>query len=109
MQAIQASLDGLAARQRIIAQNLANSETPGYIAQTVNFEDSLQSAIANGDPTQTAITTGVTSDPVNLNGNNVAVDKETLALVDTGLRYQLATESMNNEFRVLGDSLRQDL
>jgi len=109
MQAIQASLDGLAARQRIIAQNLANSETPGYIAQTVNFEDSLQSAIANGDPTQTAITTGVTSDPVNLNGNNVAVDKETLALVDTGLRYQLATESMNNKFRLLHDSMSNTL
>ena len=46
MQAIQTSLDGLAARQRIIAQNLANSETPGYIAQNVNFEDSLRSAMA---------------------------------------------------------------
>jgi len=109
MQAIQASLDGLAARQRIIAQNLANSETPGYIAQTVSFEDSLSSAIANGDPTQAAITTGVTSDPTNLNGNNVAVDKETLALVDTGLRYQLAAESMNNKFRLLHDSMSNTL
>ena len=43
MQAIQTSLDGLAARQRIIAQNLANSETPGYISQNVDFEDSLRS------------------------------------------------------------------
>jgi flagellar basal-body rod protein FlgB len=109
MQAIQASLDGLAARQRIIAQNLANSETPGYTAQTVSFEDSLASAIAGGDPTQAAITTGVTSDPANINGNNVSVDSETLAMIDTGLRYQLATESMNNKFRVLHDSMRQDL
>ena len=109
MQAIQASLDGLAARQRIIAQNLANSETPGYIAQTVNFEDSLNSAIANGNPTQAQITTASTSDPVNINGNNVVVDKETLSLVDTGLRYQLATESMNNKFRLLHDSMRDDL
>ena len=109
MQAIQASLDGLAARQRIIAQNLANSETPGYIAQTVSFEDSLSSAIAGGDPTQAAITTGVTSDPTNINGNNVAVDKETLALVDTGLRYQLAAESMNNKFRLLHDSMSNNL
>ena len=109
MQAIQASLDGLAARQRIIAQNLANSETPGYIAQTTNFEDSLSAAIASGDPTQAQITTGVTSDPTNINGNNVAPDKETLALVDTGLRYQLATESMNNKFRLLHDSMSNTL
>jgi hypothetical protein len=30
-------------------------------------------------------------------------------LIDTGLRYQLATQSMNNEFNILRDSLRQDL
>ena len=52
MQAIQTSLDGLAARQRIISQNLANSETPGYLSQNVNFEDSLRSAMASGDPGQ---------------------------------------------------------
>ncbi len=109
MQAIQASLDGLSARQRIIAQNLANSETPGYTAQTVSFEDSLASAIGNGDPTQASISTGVTSDPANINGNNVSVDNETLNLIDVGLRYQLMAESMNNKFRVLHDSLRQDL
>jgi flagellar basal-body rod protein FlgB len=109
MQAIQASLDGLSARQRIIAQNLANAETPGYTAQTVSFEDSLTAAIGNGDPTQASISAGVTSDPANINGNNVSVDNETLGLVDVGLRYQLMAESMNNKFRVLHDSLRQDL
>ena len=109
IQAIQTSLDGLAARQRMIAQNLANSETPGYLAQTVNFEDSLRSAMASGDPGQAAISTATSSDPTNPNGNNVNVDAETVSLVDTGLRYQLATQSMNNEFSVLRDSMRQDL
>ena len=109
MQAIQTSLDGLAARQRIIAQNLANAETPGYIAQNVNFEDSLRSAMASGDPGQAAVTTSTSSDPTLPNGNNVNVDTETIGLVDTGLRYQLATQSMNNEFSILRTSLRQDL
>jgi len=44
-----------------------------------------------------------------ITGNNVSVDGETLSMVDTGLRYQLATESMNNKFRILHDSMRQDL
>jgi len=109
MQAIQASLDGLAARQRVIAENLANSETPGYQAQTVSFEDSLASAVAGGDATMAQISTGTSSAPVGANGNNVDMNKETLSLVDTGMRYQLATESMNNEFKVIGDSMRQDL
>lgn len=109
MQAIQTSLDGLAARQRIIAQNLANAETPGYTAQNVNFEDSLRSAMASGDPAQAGVTTSNSTDPTLPNGNNVNVDTETVGLVDTGLRYQLATQSMNNEFNILRDSLRQDL
>ena len=109
IQAIQSSLDGLAARQRIIAQNLANAETPGYIAKNVNFEDSLRSAMASGEPSQTSITTSNTSDPTLPNGNNVKVDAQTVALVDTGLRYQLATVSMNNEFNIIRDSMRQDL
>jgi flagellar basal-body rod protein FlgB len=109
MQAIQASLDGLAARQRISAQNLANSETPGYTAQTVNFEDSLSAALASGDPSRTTISTGVTADPPNINGNNVSVDTETISMIDTGLKYQLATQEMNNKFRILHDSARQDL
>jgi len=109
MQAIQSSLDGLAARQRIIAQNLANSETPGYLAQNVNFEDSLSAAMATGNPSQAAITTSTSTDPTNPNGNNVNVDTQVVALMDTGLRFQLATQSMNNEFNILRDSMRQDL
>jgi len=109
MQAIQTSLDGLAARQRISAQNLANSETPGYTAQTVSFEDSLNSAISSGDPSQAQISTGVTADPANINGNNVSVDSETISMIDTGLKYQLATQEMSNKFRILHDSMRQDL
>jgi flagellar basal-body rod protein FlgB len=109
MQAIQMSLNGLAARQRIIAQNLANSDTPGYLAQNVNFEDSLSAAMASGDPSGAAITTSTSTDPVGANGNNVNVDSQTVALMDTGLRYQLATQSMNNEFNIISDSMRQDL
>ena len=109
MQAIQTSLDGLAARQRIEATNLANSETPGYTAQTVNFEDSLSTALADGNPSEAQITTGLSTAPRNINGNNVSVDNESIAMIDTGLKYQLATQEMNNKFRILHDSMRQDL
>lgn len=109
MQAIEASLNGLAAAQRVTATNIANAETPGYLAQQVNFEDSLRDAIANGNPSQTEITTTTSLAPTNLNGNNVSVDTETVNLTKIGLAYQLATESMNNKFRVLADSMRQDL
>ena len=106
MRAIQADLDGLAARQRILAQNIANADTPGYLAGEVNFESSLQDAITNGDPSQTQITTSTSTDPTNQNGNNVNIDQENVSLIDTGLRYQLATEMMNNKFRLITDALK---
>ena len=109
IQAIQTSLDGLAARQRVIATNVANAETPGYLSQNVNFEDSLRAAVASGDPGSTDISTTTSSAPTLPNGNDVNVDEETVALVDTGLRYQLATTSINNDYSVIRDSMRQDL
>jgi flagellar basal-body rod protein FlgB len=106
MRAIQADLDGLAARQRILAQNIANADTPGYLAGEVNFESSLQDAISTGDPSQTQITTSTSTAPTNQNGNNVSIDDANVSLIDTGLRYQLATEMMNNKFRLITDALK---
>jgi flagellar basal-body rod protein FlgB len=106
MRAIQAELDGLSARQRIIAQNLANADTPGYLAGRVDFEDSLRSALDGGVPEQTQVTTRMSLDPTNVNGNNVQVDDENISMIDTGLRYQMATEAMNAKFRILRESMR---
>ncbi|HEY3832354.1 MAG TPA: flagellar basal body protein [Acidimicrobiia bacterium] len=107
--AISASLDGLAAQERIIAQNLANADTPGYTAGQVNFEDSLRSAIAKGDPTKTSITTTPSTDPANVDGNNVSVDEQSVSLTGTALQYQLMTSAMNNELHILHESMRSDL
>ncbi|MDQ1520114.1 MAG: flagellar basal-body rod protein FlgB [Actinomycetota bacterium] len=106
MRAIQSELDGLSARQRIIAQNVANADTPGYLAGKVDFEASLRSAVANGVPEQTQVSTHMSLDPTNVNGNNVNIDDENISLIETGLRYQLATEAMNAKFRILRSSMQ---
>lgn len=109
MRVIHLSLDGLATRQRLIAENLANVDTPGYLAARVSFEDNLRIAIADGEAPETAeILTGRSLEATKLNGNNVNPDDETLSLIETGLRYQLAVESMNTKFRILRTSMRRD-
>jgi flagellar basal-body rod protein FlgB len=109
MRAIQASLDGLAARQRITAENLANVDTPGYLAGRISFENHLEEALADG---ATDLSGGIHSwhslDPTRMNGNNVNVDDENVSLIETGLRFQLGVEAMNNKFRILKDSIRRD-
>ena len=99
--AIYAALNGLAARQRVIADNVANVETPNYIAGRVSFEDSLRAAIETGDPGTTSTLTTQSTDPVNLNGNNVSLDKEVVSLTDTDLTYQLMVQAMNQKFGLL--------
>ena len=108
MRAIQAAMDGLTARQRIIAQNVANAETPGYLAGQVSFESSLRSAIEKGDTSGATVTTSNSLAPTNQNGNNVNLDDENVSLIDTNLRYQLSVEAMNAKFRILHTAIRRD-
>jgi flagellar basal-body rod protein FlgB len=98
---VHSALRGLAQRQRVIADNIANVETPGFTAQRVSFEASLRAAISSGSP-QSANVAVIPSDAyANVNGNNVQLDDETMSLVDTGLQYQLMVEAMNAKFGLL--------
>ena len=43
---LEKALDGLTSRQSAITSNLANIDTPGYQAQTVDFETALRSEVS---------------------------------------------------------------
>ena len=103
--AIHSALSGLAARQRAIADNVANVETPGFVAGRIDFEDSLQAALAAGDPSRATVSTRRSSEPADINGNNVKLDDEVVELSETGLRYQLMVEALNTKFRLLRTSI----
>jgi flagellar basal-body rod protein FlgB len=107
--AIHAALSGLAARQRVIAENIANADTPGYLAGRVSFEDSLRSAMGDGDLSSFGVSTATSLEATQPNGNNVNLDEEAISLIDTGLRYQLMTNAANNEFHIIATSIRRDL
>jgi flagellar basal-body rod protein FlgB len=47
---VAAALDGLAMRQQLHAENLANVDTKGYRAKTVDFERVLGAAMKGSDP-----------------------------------------------------------
>jgi flagellar basal-body rod protein FlgB len=98
---LQAALRGLAARQRAHADNVANVETPGFKARTVDFEASLRTAMQAGNPELASVSTGRSEAPAGINGNNVDIDNEVIGLSDTGLRYQLVSEAVNAKFRLL--------
>lgn len=99
---LHVSLSGLAERQRAIANNISNIQTPGYHAGVVRFEDTLRKAVIDhDDPAQTTLSIQSSMEPTRVDGNNVNLDHETLANVDTGLRYQLALRGMDAKFALL--------
>lgn len=96
------ALDGLSLRQRTIADNIANIDTPGFRASAIDFESALGSALRSGSTADLARGAGVTSlavdTPVGANGNNVDLRKETLAAMQSQFQYQLMTRAVTDRF-----------
>jgi flagellar basal-body rod protein FlgB len=94
-------LDVATLRQDVIAQNVANVNTPGYSAQEVAFEDTLRNALTNGDASRF-----VAPKPEVINsvggrtredGNNVDVDLEMARLQKNALYFKLYTQILAND------------
>ena len=105
--ALGSALDGLALRQRTIADNIANVNTPRYHAKRVVFEAALARSVANGNGHVVAEIKS-SLEPTLIDGNNVNLDTETLSNVDTVLRYQFATQAAGNEFSAMRAALRSN-
>lgn len=113
------ALDGLTLRRDVLAQNVANVDTPEYKAKEVNFEATLQQAM-RGERRMPMATTHVghqaasASDPSDLyqaglrkggstraDGNNVDIDQELLQMAETGVRYQALTSVVSKKLNLL--------
>lgn len=97
-------------RNEVIANNIANVNTPGYKRKDVQFEAYLQSALS-GDGSldrrvaNTRLSTlegNIYTDNENLSyrldGNNVNIDTENSNLADNQIRYYALLDSMTQEF-----------
>ena len=94
---LHGALGGLSLRQNVIADNVANVDTPHFRARTVDFETSLKAAIARGQsPSAISFQTTPTLTPVGLNDNNVDLRKETVAAMQTLFQYQTVTRSVSD-------------
>lgn len=102
------ALDGSWHRQKAIADNIANHETPGYKAVKVDFELELKNELrrlggAGPDMVgQTSILNcGVRyfqdkSLSERADGNNVNLDVENIEMAKTQIQYQFLTRAMSD-------------
>ncbi|NHC47091.1 flagellar basal body rod protein FlgB [Motilibacter aurantiacus] len=105
---LRSALHGLSMRERAIADNISNVQTPHFLAGKVQFEDALRDAVASGDTSEIAGARGSIArslEPTREDGNNVNLDQETLAATETGLAYSLMTRAVNDRFNLLRASI----
>lgn len=100
---LHSALDGVSLRQRVIADNIANVDTPHFRASSVDFEGSLRAAItdgafSDGRTRSLAAVATPTATPVGANGNNVDLRKETLAAMQSQFQYQMLTRAVTDKF-----------
>jgi flagellar basal-body rod protein FlgB len=121
MRLLQRSLDLRSARQRVIASNLANEETPGYRAFELNFQDQLRSAHKGRLPLSLAVTqprhigprgpqgiqavTGKLSEvlagDLPLDANSVNLELEMAKLSENVMQYNAAAAIIAKKFQGL--------
>ena len=80
-------MDLLSARQKLVASNVANADTPGYRTQDIDFQSEFLNA-TGGAPHATEVA-GLA---VKNDGNNVSLDREARLLAENALRFQVASQ-----------------
>jgi flagellar basal-body rod protein FlgB len=98
---VRIALDALSQRQQLIATNLANANSLGYVAQDIRFEDVLQQALnsEDGSVTDRALRDLATeiSDGSRVAGRTagaVKLDSEMVQLNETVIRYQALIQGL---------------
>ena len=91
-------------RTRVTLANLANTNTPGYKRQTVEFETLLQDAMRKGSSSTAAIQPEVRVDlesPAGPDGNNVTLEAEMIAMRENRILYETYASMLENHFSLI--------
>ena len=123
-------------RQRQIASNIANADTPGYVSRDINFAQALRDATGSAGPgvsmaapsgdtgtgrlgvTQPRHLAGSQSTPAeanrvyssasqtNLDSNTVDMDRERASFADNAVKYEATLRFINGNVRSMLDAIK---
>lgn len=118
-QFLEAALTGLATRQRVVADNVANVDTPGFKASRVEFERLLRDALGRrGEFRLLSVPNAVQVAPARprdvtprivqstdttrrVDGNNVDIDQQMVELAETNLSYNALLQVSSSRLQLL--------
>ena len=106
-------------RQRLIAGNIANADTPGFKARDFDFAATLRQARSEGAAgegiARSVMGSGNKPAPVlryvqplqtNLDSNTVDMDRERGAFMDNALKYDATLRFINGSVRTMLDAMK---
>ena len=96
-------MDVLSFRQKLVASNLANADTPGYKTRDVDFQFEFMTAI-KGEQPQVIEPEGLETKN---DGNNVSIDREARLLAENAIRFNLASVLARGEIKTLKSAIQE--
>ena len=93
---LEAAMRGAWQRQTLLTNNMANVDTPGFKREELDFQATLQGALANGESLAgVSFTPEVEPTAVSPNGNGVSIEQESALVAENGLDYEALTKMLS--------------
>ncbi len=103
-------MDLLSARQKLVASNIANADTPGYRTQDFDFQTEFAQAISRtamsaepGPP----LVSPVSGLALKNDGNNVNLDREARLLSENALRFSAASNLLRGQLQMVRTAIKE--
>ncbi len=108
MQRLEHYLDLVTFRQELISSNLANVDTPGYRTQDINFEAEMRRArMRMADAPVSPHVQEIKGLIERPDGNNVSLERETMALAQVQLQYRAGVELLRDELHTIQSAINE--
>jgi flagellar basal-body rod protein FlgB len=107
-------LDVDVARYKLIATNIANIDTPGYRTRDLDFRAELRRATADADSAEEGGLSYASFSPVPVlvcglmerpDGNNVSLERESLLMAETQMKFNFAVQLLKDEFHGISTAI----
>jgi len=116
----QEALNLLTRRQDILASNIANADTPGYLARDIDFSQELKKAVAQERRQAQSLSLNLTAerhipavapainrndllyripDQPSADGNTVDMDRERVNFADNNIKYQTSLTILGSQIK----------
>lgn len=107
MEVIEYAMNALETRAQVVANNVANSEVPGFHASRVSFEGELERALSGRGPDSLGSPevhdAGGSPDST---GNTVNLEAEVVEMIKTNLLQQAMVEAFNFKAGLMRSAIR---